>query len=473
MVSLDDKVIAVLRNQCETSFEFFVKYMFMEFMGYKFKVKPFHRKLFNTFEDIYDGKHIRVIINIPPRHSKTEISKMFLAWVLAKNPKAKSLILSYSSDLATDNASFVRDYVLSQAFQKLWPIELKPDKKGKGHWVTTGNGEVYAAAAGGQVTGFGAGLDNMGCKGGLILIDDPLKPGDAESEKERTNVNSRFVGTVKSRRNDVGVPIVIIMQRIHEEDLSGFLLDGNDGEDWTHIKIPVWDDDEQVIWPERYSQNEAEIANRSQPYVFAGQYLQEPAPLGGGIWKDEWFEIIDHVNVPPSIRWEMFIDGAYTKDTKNDPTGILIAGEATTSDGGKQMYILHNEGVHLEMPELIKRVLELKNKFKIAMILAEPKASGKSLIQLLRAKGINAREIQSRWVQKSKLDKAHDVAPMIEGGRVKLIQSKQSSKWIPSYLKQVGTFPNAKHDEDVDNTAYAVERYLLRSPRRKRLIKMP
>ena len=449
----------VIREACEEDFGYFVQYMFRNFMGFEFKVQPFHKKLFETFTDIYENKHNRVIINIPPRHSKTEISKMFLAWVLAKNPQAKSLILSYSSDLATDNASYVRDYVLSEAFQDLWPISLKPDKKGKGHWVTTDNGEVYAAAAGGQVTGFGAGLDRQGCKGGLILIDDPLKPDDARHEKERNNVNNRFINTIKSRRNDIDVPIVIIMQRIHEDDLSGFLLDGGDGEDWTHIKIPVWDEDNQVIWPDRYSQTEAEIAHRSQPYVFAGQYLQEPAPIEGGMWKLDWFEIVNKAELPQNLKWEMFVDGAYTKDTNNDPTGILIAARDPKT---RTIYIRHNEGKHLEMPELLNHIKALIDAFNVSIVLAEPKASGKTLVQLLRRDGVNAAEIKSRWAQKSKIDKANDSAPYIEGGMVKLVKGS----WNPLYLKQVATFPNAKHDEDVDNTAYAIERFLLRKTAR-------
>ena len=449
----------VTRDKCEEDFGFFVRYMFKEFYGFKFKVQPFHEVLFQTFMDIYDGKHSRVIINIPPRHSKTEMTKMFLAWVLAKNPQAKSLILSYSSDLAIDNASFVRDYILSEPFQLLWPIELKADKKGKGHWVTTDNGECYAAAAGGQVTGFGAGLSEQGCHGGLIVIDDPLKPGDASYDTARNLVNERFINTIKSRRNDTGVPIVIIMQRIHEEDLSGFLLDGGDGEEWHHVKIPVWDEERQVIWPNRYSQNEAEIAHRSQPFTFAGQYLQEPAPLEGGMWKLDWFQKVDIKEIPEGIQWEMFVDGAYTKDTKNDPTGILIAGKHPKT---QQMYILHNEGKYLEMPELLRYIKNLRMKFNVKLILAEPKASGKTLVQLLRADGIPSTEILSRWAHKSKIDKANDSAPFIEGGNLKLV----NGDWNALYLKQVSTFPNAKHDEDVDNTAYAIERYLLKRPLR-------
>ena len=458
MERFDEKVKAVLKKQCEESFEYFVRYIFKGFMGFSFNTKPFHQTLFKTFEEIYEGKHKRVIINIPPRHSKTEMSKMFAAWVLARNPKAKSLVLSYSSTLAEDNSSYIRDYVSSDAFQDLWPMTLKSDAKGKSHWKTVEGGEVYGTAAGGQVTGFGAGLDGQGCKGGLILIDDPLKPDDAQYETRRGNVNENFNRTIKSRRNDVGVPIVIIMQRIHEEDLSGFLLDGGDGEEWHHVKVPVWDENKEVIWPERYSQAEAEIANKSQPYHFAGQYLQEPAPLEGGMWKKDWFELINKNDLPGGIRWELFVDGAYTKDTKNDPTGLMIAGK---TDSNKTTYLLHNESKWLEMPELLNHIEKLVRAFNIKIVLAEPKASGKSLVQMLRARGVPAAEIKSRWMQKSKIDKANDVAPFIEGGKFKLVKAD----WNPTYLHEVATFPNAKHDEAVDNTAYAIERLQMRKKR--------
>ena len=172
------------------------------------------------------------------------------------------------------------------------------------------------------------------------------------------------------------------------------------------------------------------------------------------MWKHDWFEIVSKAKIPQDIKWEMFVDGAYTKDTHNDPTGILIAGK----DKDGKIYILHNEGAYLEMPELIKHIKKLVRRFNIKIVLAEPKASGKTLVQMLRHDGVPSTEIRSRWVHKSKIDKANDSAPYIEGGKLKLVKGD----WNPLYLKQVCTFPNAKHDEDVDNTSYAIERYCMR-----------
>lgn len=457
MTSINDKVNQVVKTKCEESFEFFVRYMFAECMGFKFNVKPFHQELFKVFEDIYNGDHKRVIVNIPPRHSKTEISKMFVAWIMAKNPKAKSLVLSYSATLAEDNCSYIRDYVSSEAFQRLWPCNLKSDAKGKGHWKTTNGGEVYGTAAGGQVTGFGAGLDGQGCKGGLIIIDDPLKPDDAQYETRRNNVNNNFNNTIKSRRNDVGVPIVVIMQRIHEEDLSGFLLDGGDGEEWHHVKVPVYDENKQVIWPERYSQKEAEIAERATPFWFAGQMLQEPAPLEGGIWKKDWFEIVEKGSVPGDVRYDVYVDGAYTKNTKNDPTGIILAGKSKET-GYVYIHKIYEEW--MEMPDLLKLLERIyrHSAVKLGVILAEPKASGKSIVQMLQQKGLPAAEIKSNFIKVSKEERAYSSAPYIEGSLVKLVKGD----WNAGYIHQVSTFPNAKHDEFVDCTAYAIERNLLK-----------
>jgi len=141
---------------------------------------------------------------------------MFIAWSLAKNPKAKFIHLSYSDALALDNSSLTKEYVQSDSFQSLWPIELKKDSQSNKKWYTNSGGGVYATASGGAITGFGAG------SGGAIIIDDPLKPDDAVSEVKRSFINNRYNTTIRSRVNSRDVPIILIMQRLHEEDLSGF-----------------------------------------------------------------------------------------------------------------------------------------------------------------------------------------------------------------------------------------------------------
>ncbi len=368
---------AIVKEKCKNSLLFFTRYLFKENTGSKFEVAEFHKELASTLEKVAKGEITRLIINIPPRYGKTEIAvKMFIAWSLAKNPKAKFIHLSYSDALALDNSSLTKEYVQSDSFQSLWPIELKKDSQSNKKWYTNSGGGVYATASGGAITGFGAG------SGGAIIIDDPLKPDDAVSEVKRSFINNRYNTTIRSRVNSRDVPIILIMQRLHEEDLSGFLLDGGSGEDWHHLKIAALDENNVPLWENKHTFEELEAIRQADRYTFSGQYMQEPAPLEGGEWRKDWFQIINKAEVPNNINWEMFIDGAYTKDTKNDPTGIQISGKG--EDGN--LYILKSIDKYLEMPELKNFISSfvLSCGVTINLILVEPKASGKSLVQLLR-----------------------------------------------------------------------------------------
>jgi len=157
------------------------------------------------------------------------------------------------------------------------------------------------------------------------------------------------------------------------------------------------------------------------------------------------------------VQWEMFIDGAYTKDTRNDPTGIQISGKSNDN-----LYILKSIDKYLEMPELKSFIVSFVKScgVHINQILVEPKASGKSLVQLLRRETTyNVSELKTDFVRFSKIERARASSPFIEGGRVYLIKDG----WNDSYLQQVGTFPNAKHDEHIDVTAYAIERNLIKN----------
>jgi len=442
---------AIIKEKCENSLLFFTRYLFKENTGSKFEVAEFHKELASTLEKVAKGEITRLIINIPPRYGKTEIAvKMFIAWSLAKNPKAKFIHLSYSDALALDNSSLTKEYVQSDSFQSLWPIELKKDSQSNKKWYTNSGGGVYATASGGAITGFGAG------SGGAIIIDDPLKPDDAVSEVKRSFINNRYNTTIRSRVNSRDVPIILIMQRLHEEDLSGFLLDGGSGEDWHHLKIAALDENNVPLWENKHTFEELEAIRQADRYTFSGQYMQEPAPLEGGEWRKDWFQIINKAEVPNNINWEMFIDGAYTKDTKNDPTGIQISGKG--EDGN--LYILKSIDKYLEMPELKNFISSfvLSCGVTINLILVEPKASGKSLVQLLRREtNFNVAELSTNFVRYSKIERARASSPFIEGGRVFLVQDN----WNEAFIQQVSTFPNAKHDEHIDVTSYAIERNLI------------
>lgn len=442
----------IIKENCEKSLLFFTRYIFKENSGARFEVAKFHIALAKTLEKVNKGDIKRLIINIPPRYGKTELAvKMYISWTLANNPKARFIHLSYSDALALDNSSLTREYIQSDAYQRLWQLQLKKDSQSQKKWYTIQGGGVYATASGGAITGFGAG------NGGAIIIDDPLKPDDAISDVKRKFINNRYNTTIRSRVNDREVPIIVIMQRLHEDDLSGFLLDGNSGEKWHHLKLAAIDKKNKPLWSSKHSFKELENIRQADRYTFAGQYMQEPAPEEGGEWRKEWFNIISKAEIPADVQWEMYVDGAYTKDTKNDPTGIQISGRS-----GDNLYVLKSIDKYLEMPELKSFITNFIKScgVDVNIILVEPKASGKSLVQLLRREtNYNVSEIKTDFVRYSKIERARASSPFIEGGRVYLIKDH----WNDAYLQQVATFPNAKHDEHIDVTSYAIERNLLRN----------
>lgn len=442
----------IIREKCEESLLFFTRYLFKENTGSKFVVKPFHVKLAQTLEAVQRGEIKRLIINIPPRYGKTEIAvKNYMAWCIAKNPIAKFMHLSYADTLALDNSAQTRDIIKSDAYQALWPIKIKADADSQKKWYTTNGGGVYASASGGPLTGFGAGT------GGAIIIDDPLKPDDATSDVKRIFINNRYNTTIRSRVNGREVPVIVIMQRLHENDMTGFLLDGGSGDEWHHLCIPALDENNEPIWPEKHSFDELEIIRQADRYTFSGQYMQQPSPQEGGEWRKNWFNIIKKSELPNNIKWEMFIDGAYTNNTKNDPTGIQVAGKHNGN-----LYILSSIDKYLEMPELKQFISSFVNTLgvQVSIILVEPKASGKSLVQLLRREtNLSVSEITTDFVRYSKIERARASSPFIEGGRVFLVEGQ----WNEAFLHQVSVFPNAKHDEHVDLTSYAIERNLIKS----------
>jgi predicted phage terminase large subunit-like protein len=433
----------VLKVKCEKDFLFFTRYIYKENQRRNFIIAPHFVVIAKALEKVYNGKTKRLIINIPPRYGKTELAvKCFIAWSLAKNPQSKFIHLSYSSDLALDNSSQTKQYIESDAFQSLWEMQLKQDAKGKQKWFNTDGGGVYATSSGGAITGFGAGVAESKEFAGCILMDDMLKPDDAGSDVKRSFINQRYNSTIRSRVNDRDTPIILVAQRLHEEDLSGFLLNGGSGEEWEHLCLPALNELNEPRWEDKHN--------------FAGQYMQTPSPEDGGEWRKEWFRIVDKSEIPlQSLKWELIIDGAYTKDTKNDPSGFQIGAK-----WNNDYVILSSIDKYLEMPELLKFIPNhiSSSGVDVKMTLVEPKASGKSLVQIIRQQtNINISEIKTIFVNSSKIENARACSHFIEGGRVILVKGA----WNEPFLHQIAVFPNGKHDEHIDLTCYGIERNLI------------
>ncbi len=219
----------------------------IQFMRYFFKLREGNKMIRNwhhyvieyVLQAVIDGHISRLIINIAPGYTKTEQAVLnFISRGLALNNRAKFIHTSYSGDLAQENSSKIRETIASPEFQELWPMKIRVDTKGKKRWFTENGGGMMAVASGGQITGFRAGRMEEGFTGAFVN-DDPLKPDDAYSAPRRNFINNRFNNTMRSRLAVEEVPMINIMQRVHEDDLSGYLLKGGSGDYWHHLVIPT------------------------------------------------------------------------------------------------------------------------------------------------------------------------------------------------------------------------------------------
>lgn len=296
-------------------FMFFVRYFFKAQYKRKYAQWEHLFQIAEVLEKVLSGEITRLIINIAPRYGKTELAvKALIAYGLALNPAAKFIHISYSDELALDNSETARDLVASDEFQSLFPkVKLKPSSKGKKKWYTEAGGGVYAAASGGQITGFGAGqvdseeidpdeemkeaiaellsktgvswLGNKANFGGAIIIDDPNKPDDADSETLRKRVNDRYDSTISNRVNSRHTPIIIIQQRTHEDDLSGYLIRKQktveDGGIWHVLSLPSIKEDGTALCPAKHTIDELKALQEHNDLVFQRQHMQNPKPKAG------------------------------------------------------------------------------------------------------------------------------------------------------------------------------------------------
>jgi predicted phage terminase large subunit-like protein len=410
------------------------------------------RAICRSLEQVFAHRIKRLIINVPPRSGKTEIAvKAFIAWTIGLVPDAEFIHASYSKRLATSNAYDIRAMMQHETYRSIFPwVSLQDDSKAKDEFRTSHGGIVYATGAEGTITGYGAGKMREGF-GGAIIIDDPHKAGEATSPIMRQNVIDWYQTTIQSRLNKPDTPIIVIMQRLHEDDLSGWLLGGGSGEKWDSLVIPARDLDGSSFWPEQFPTEMLDRLEQSSPYVFAGQYMQRPAPLGGGIFKDEWWRFYDAM---PPLKWRaIYADTAQKTKEQNDYSVFQCWGQTQTG----QIVLLDMARGKWEAPELETMARAFWNKHKTASdkgplraFKVEDKVSGTGLIQKLKREGLPIIPIQRNT---DKITRAFDAAPYVQSGNVYIMANIDH---LADFMSEASVFPNGTHDDMIDAAMSAI-----------------
>ena len=404
------------------------------------------------------GETKRLIIAVPPRSLKSLCASVaFPAWLLGHDPSAQIIVAIYGQELANKLSSDCRTLFASSFYQDLFSTRLSTQRQAVQEFTTTKNGFRMATSIGGVLTGRGA---------QFLIIDDPLKPDDALSDSQRKACNDWFDHTLYSRLNNKkdGI-IILIMQRLHEDDIIGHVMGI---EPWKVIRFPaIAEEDEihviQTPYGTRQFKRRAgeplhpareplEILNHIREalgeYNFAAQYLQNPAPLGGGLVKAEWFKTYAAADVPE--KFELILQ---SWDSANKPSELSDYSVCTTwGIRRKHIYLLHVCRKRLGYPELKRLVREQADAFRPTMILIEDKASGTQLIQELIGEGLHA--VKKYEPTMDKIMRMHSVTSTIENGFVLL---PDKACWLAEYIHELTIFPKGKNDDQVDSTSQALD----------------
>jgi len=411
-------------------------------------------------EAVSAGQITRLIINIPPRYMKSiAVSVMWPVWEWIRHPETRWIFASYSQSLSTKHSVDRRTIIQSDWYQSRWGdrFKLVEDHNLKTEFLNDKRGHMIATSVGGTSTGKG---------GNRLVVDDPLNPKEAASDVLRERANTWFDQTFYSRLDDKKTgAIVVIMQRLHEKDLTGHLLE--QGGEWEHLCLPAIAEDRQVIhfpmsgrtlvrepgdllWPEREGPKEIEAAKLAlRSYGFAGQYQQRPSPMEGGIFKRGWWKFYKE----PPARFDEMIQ-SWDCSFKSASTSDYVVGQVWGRVGG-EFYLLDQVRDRMDFTETLQAVRALTAKWpKARSKLIEDKANGQAVIDALK------REIPGIipvTPKESKEARAMAVQPFMEAGNVYL-PDPSIAPWIHDFIEECAAFPNAAHDDQVDAMTQALNR---------------
>jgi len=413
--------------------------------------------------DAFLLKSTRLVINLPPGWAKSELCKSFIAWCFAHYPYCKFLYISHSFDLATIHTASIKQTMTMPLYKKLFGIEIRRDSSAKDFFMTTEGGAVAAFGSQGGITGHDAGLPGLPNFSGAVIIDDIHKPEEIHSDTIRERVKRNYFETIERRLRAPNVPIMLIGQRLHEDDLIAHILSGQDGQDWRKVIIKALDEAGNARYPEVNPKSQLLIMREKQPYVFASQYQQDPMPAGGGLFQEDWFPLLDQ---PPKIM-STFItaDSAETDKEYNDATVFSFWGvyqltfNDTPIDGMYGLYWIDCAEMRIEPKDLQDAFLDfwtscMRYPIKPKFAAIEKKSTGVTLISVLKEiQGLRIIDIQRSGAHNSKTNRFIEMQQFIASKQVSLPLDGKHTKMCLDHMKKI-TANNVHRWDDIADTCY-------------------
>ena len=435
------------REKAQNQFMPFVHHVYDNFIEGRH-----HRIIAEKLEKIAAGELKRLIVNMPPRHSKSEFASYLMpAWFLGRNPKLKIIQATHNTELAVRFGRKVRNLIETEAYYEIFPeTKLKADDKAAGRWGTEAGGEYFAAGVGAAVTGRGA---------DLFIIDDPHSEQDALSEGAFDNAYEWYTSGPRQRLQPGGA-IILVMTRWGTKDLTGKLMkaQANDvmSDEWEVVEFPAIMPSDKPLWPEFWSTDDLLKVKAALPVAkWNAQWQQQPTATEGAIVKREWWQTWEKDDVPPVKYIMQSYDTAFSKKETADYSAITTWGVFQPEEGGAEHIILLDaRRGRYNFPELKEVALEEYEYWEPDMVIVEAKATGTPLTDELRRTGIpvlNYTPAKGR----DKVTRMHTVAPIFEAGMV----WAPEKKFADEVIEECAAFPNGDHDDFVDSMTMALIRF--------------
>ena len=415
-----------------------------------------HKVMAKKFEEIVEGKTRRLIINMPPRHTKSEFASFLLpAWFLGKFPHKKIIQCSNTAELAVGFGRKVRNLLDSDVYTKVFPgIALRQDSKAAGRWATNKSGEYFAIGVGGTVTGKGA---------DLLIIDDPHSEQEAALAGNDPSVFDKVHEWYTSgprQRLQPGGSIVIVMTRWSKRDLTGQILKSaleREGDEWEVIDFPAILPSDKPLWPEFWSYEELDALRTELPLPkWQAQYQQQPTSEQGAIIKREWWKEWEGENPPQCDFLIQSWDTAFTKNERSDYSACTTWGVFYKNEDQNDANIILLDAFkkRMEFPELKDKAYRHYMEYEPDAFIVEAKASGAPLIYELRQMGIPVQEFTPTRGN-DKIARINAVSDLFASGKV----WAPRTRWAEEVMEEMASFPNSEHDDLVDSSTQALLRF--------------
>ena len=437
-------------EKCRESFIYFASHMWPGFISGKH-----HQIMANAFERVAKGELKRLIINMPPRHTKSEFASYLLpAWFLGKYPEKKIIQTAHTAELAVGFGRKVRNLVSSETFSRVFDTKLSSDSKAAGRWNTGAGGDYFAIGVGGAVTGKGA---------DLLIIDDPHSEQEAKQGNPAVfdNVYEWYTSGPRQRLQPGG-SIIIVMTRWSKRDLTGQILKNSEKDgvnEWEVIEFPAILPSGKAMWPEFWDIKELENLRSELPSSkWQAQYMQQPTSDVSAIIKREWWKIWEQ-DSPPSYEFVIQSwDTAFLKTERADFSACTTWGVFYQPDdkgvSRPNLILLNAFKKRMEFPELKQRAYEEFKEWDVDSLIVEAKAAGSPLIFELRAMGIPVQEF-TPTKGNDKIARLNAVSDLFASGHIWV----PNTHWAEELIEEVASFPSGDHDDLVDSMSQALLRY--------------